>query len=91
VAGVTQPDGTVWDFGQFADVQDEYADITGNFLIKSVEYSVDIRLGTRTRMTFVPPDAYQVKAEPPPESVRSANTGTNFQNKEPITQPESLR
>lgn len=75
VAGNTQTDGTLWDFGQFVNIIDDYADISGNYLIKTVEYAIDIRKGTRTRLVCVPPDAYQVTAEPTRASKRSARTG----------------
>lgn len=91
VAGVTQSDGTVWDFGQFVDIIDDFADVSGEFLIKTVEYAIDIRRGSRTSLVTVPPDAYQVTAEPPAESSRAAQTGTGFQNKEPKTQEPTLR
>lgn len=91
VADIKQTDGTIWDFGQFANVVDEYADISGLFLIKSVEYAIDITKGSRTRLTCVPPDAYQVEAEPTKESKRSASTGTTFENKVPKTQDMTLR
>jgi len=86
VPGVTQSDGTLWDFGQFVDVVDDYADISGKFLIKSVEYAIDTEGGTRTQNTCVPPDAYQVTAEPSKEDSRNAKTGEGFQRSEPQEQ-----
>lgn len=87
VPGVAQSDGTLWDFGQFVDIIDDYAGISGNFLIKSVEYAIDIGGGTRTQLTCVPPDAYQVKAEPTAEDKRTAETGGSFQEETGQTQP----
>lgn len=91
IAGNKQSDGIVWDFGQFVDSDDDFADMKGNFLIKTVEWAVDIRQGSKTKLVCVPPDAYQVTAEAPPESARSSSTGTNFQEKIPQTQPQSIR
>ena len=91
VAGTTQADGTVWDFGQYVPIIDEYAQFSGDFLIKEVEYAIDISGGSRTQLTCVPPDAYQVKAEPTKESKRSANTGTSFQSDKPAQQNINLR
>jgi len=91
VAGVTQSDGTLWDFGQFVDIIDDFADISGEFLIKSVEYAIDTRKGTRTRLVSVPPDAYQVEAEPTKADARKAKTGTGFQNIEPVEQGQTVR
>jgi len=91
VAGVTQSDGTLWDFGQFVDIIDDFANISGEFLIKSVEYAIDIRKGTRTRLVSVPPDAYQVEAEPTKADVRKARTGAGFQNIEPVERGQTVR
>jgi prophage tail gpP-like protein len=84
--GVTQSNGELWDFGQFVTVIDEYVDITGNFLIKSVEYAIDISGGTRIQITCVPQDAYQVTAEPSKENKRTSKTGEGFQRTEPQKQ-----
>jgi prophage tail gpP-like protein len=89
--GHAQTDGTVWDFGQFVQVDDEFADIQGEFLIKAVEWSENLRQGITTRLVCVPPDAYQVIAEPTPETKRTAKTGTAFQNETPVAQPETTR
>jgi len=85
VAGHTQPDGTVWDFGQFVDVQDDLADVTGEFLIKSVEWSEDTRTGSRTRIVCVKSDAYQVIAEPTAATSRKSSTGTTLESVTPTT------
>lgn len=86
VPGAAQADGTLWDFGQFVRVQDDYAAIRGTFLIKSVEYSIDLTGGTRTQLTFVPPDAYQVTAEAPPADARAARAGETYSNETPKAQ-----
>jgi prophage tail gpP-like protein len=91
VQGHAQSGGVVWDFGQFVQVDDEFANIQGEFLIKAVEWSENIRQGATTRLMCVPPDAYQVIAEPTPETKRSAKTGTAFQNETPVAQPETTR
>lgn len=86
IPGVAQSDGTLWDFGQFVDVRDDYAGISGLYLIKSIEYAVDVSSGTRTQLTCCPPDAYQFTAEPSPEDKRAARTGAAYQNETPKTQ-----
>lgn len=86
VAGVAQGNGTLWDIGQYVTVQDEYAGIKGLFLIKSVEYAIDVNGGTRTQLTCVPPDAYQVVQVPSAEDKRSAKTGADYQNETPKEQ-----
>lgn len=82
VAGATQADGTLWDFGQFVKIIDDYAGISGTYLIKSVEFAIDVNEGTRTQLTCTPPDAYQVTAQPTAESKRSART-QGYQNETP--------
>lgn len=74
VPGVAMADGNLWDFGQFVDVIDDYAGISGTFLIKSVEYAVDTTRGTRTQIECCPPDAYQVTAEAPAADKRRARS-----------------
>lgn len=86
VPGATQSNGVVWDFGQFVFVDDEYAGIRGTWLIKSVEYAIDVSAGTRTQLTLVPPDAYQVTPEPTAENKRTSKTGSVYRNETPKTQ-----
>lgn len=62
VPGLTQDDGTLWDYGQIVSLHDDYVGMSGEFLIKTVEYMVDILAGTLTRLELVLPDAYQVVA-----------------------------
>ncbi len=59
--GLTQNDGTVWNFGQLIDIRDDFAGVRGVFLIKAVEYSIDLRSGSQIGLTLVPPEAYQVR------------------------------
>jgi prophage tail gpP-like protein len=91
VAGHSQPDGTVWDFGQFVPVCDELAGVKGERLIKSVEWSEDTRQGSRTRMVCVQSDAYQVVAEPTAATKRTSPSNTERENAVPITQTQSVR
>ena len=72
VAGTTQYDGTTWDFGQFLQVDDDFAGVVGEFLIKEVNYNIDVNSGTLTTLTCVQPDAYQVTAEASKEVKRSS-------------------
>jgi prophage tail gpP-like protein len=62
IPGVTQSNGSLWDFGQIVTLQDDYASISGEFLIKSVEFSIDVEGGTLSRLELVLPDAYQGSA-----------------------------
>lgn len=91
VAGVDQSDGTLWDFGQFVDIIDDLNGVSGEFLIKSVEYAIDTVRGTRTRLVCVPPDAYQVTAEPTPADARQAETGRGFTGEQPDNRGQVIR
>lgn len=86
VAGVTQAGGALWDFGQYVNINDDYAGIYGTYLIKTVEYAIDTTGGTRTQLTCVPPDAYQATAEPGPADKRTARTGAGYQAETPPEQ-----
>jgi prophage tail gpP-like protein len=61
VAGVSQPNGDIWSFGQLVSVSDDFAGLKGMFLIKSVDFNIDIVQGSTTTLTLVPPEAYQVR------------------------------
>jgi prophage tail gpP-like protein len=92
VAGNSQSDGTVWDFGQFVQIDDEVKGVTGEHLIKSVEYSVSLPpIGTRTRMVCVQSDAYQVIAEPTAATKRKSTTAPSLENEVPKLQEQSVR
>lgn len=48
IAGVERASGVIWDFGQLTKVNDDFSGMTGVFLTRSVDYSVDRNSGTRT-------------------------------------------
>jgi prophage tail gpP-like protein len=91
VAEHAPPDGTVWDFGQFVPIDDEIAGVKGEHLIKSVEWSEDVRLGSKTRMVCVQSDAYQVIAEPTAATKRKSTTAPSLENEVPKLQEQSVR
>lgn len=78
VAGLAQNDGTVWDYGQFVDVNDEYANVQGKMLIRTVQLNVDIRSGSRTTLTCSQPDAFQVVDVIPPKDKRLSTMGEDI-------------
>ena len=78
LAGLTQNDGTLWDFGQLVKVDDEPMGIRGIFLIRAVEYSVDLSDGTQTRITCAPPETYNVRIGDEADA-RKARRGENLQ------------
>jgi len=55
-------DKTVWGINQFVSVSDERCDITGEFLVKGVEYSLDNQKGRTAKLTIVNRDAYTAEA-----------------------------
>ena len=78
VAGLAQSNGTVWDYGQFVDVNDEYANIQGKMLIRTVQLNVDIRSGSRATLTCSQPDAFQVVDAIPLKDKRISNMGKDI-------------
>lgn len=81
VQGVKSIGGIMWDIGQLVNVKDEFAGINGQFLIRSIENSIDASSGTQTVLTLAPPEAYQVKI-PSEADKRKSRQGDNLQNKE---------
>jgi prophage tail gpP-like protein len=63
VAGVSPEFNSrnLWDIGQLVSVSDDFAGVRGTFLIREVEYVVNLSRGTETRITVAPPDAYNVR------------------------------
>jgi prophage tail gpP-like protein len=78
VAGVKQSSGLLWDIGQFVNINDEFAGWVGVFLIESVMYTQNARQGTKTVLSCVPPDAYQVEASESKATKRKAKTAGAF-------------
>lgn len=82
LAGVSQTDGELWDFGQLVSVKDDFAGIRGIMLIRSVEYSVDINGGTNSILSLAPPEAYNVRIDNLSDTRRSKQ-GNNLQRQTP--------
>lgn len=80
VAGAEQIDGSLWQTGQLVNVLDDFANVQGTFLIRSVRNSIDINSGTTTQLTLALPDAYQVKDVVSPTIKRKANLGEKFES-----------
>jgi len=60
VAGYAQSSGALWDFGQLVNVDDEYANVRGQLLIRAVEMFSSIQGGSTTSILCASPDAYNV-------------------------------
>lgn len=50
----------VWKKNTIYSIQDDFTEIQGEFLCKSVEYSFSLFEGTQTKLVFTVPEAYQV-------------------------------
>lgn len=79
VPGVLQADGAPWDMGLIVSVNDEYAGLRGDFLIREVTYQIDLSQGSTTAIVCAPPDAYMVKASTPAQDERRAKTADSLQ------------
>ena len=82
VAGVERSAGLLWDIGQLTKVNDDFSGMVGVFITRSVDYSVDRNLGTRTTITFAPPEAYNVRTSKQGDS-RRAQQGDALQTQTP--------
>lgn len=60
VAGAEQIDGSLWELGKLVKIDDEFANVRGIFLIKSIGYNHSLA-GTETQIVVAQPDAYNVK------------------------------
>lgn len=55
-------DKKLWEINQFVNVSDDKADLHGEFLIKKIEYNLDVIKGRTTKLTVVDRDSYTVQA-----------------------------
>jgi prophage tail gpP-like protein len=84
LAGLTQSNGKVWNFGQFVQISDDYAGIKGLYMIKSVNYSLSLTDGATVTLTCVPSGAYQV-IEPSETQKRKTQQAPIYQRDTPAT------
>lgn len=61
--------GEIWEPGMQVSVNDTYADIESNMLLKSVVYNWNKGTGTTSDLVFVANDAYKLQAEDPTKSI----------------------
>ena len=80
VAGIAQADGTAWKIGNIIKVNDDFAGLSGDFLIRSLKHSVDLSSGSRTRITVAPLDAYTARGVETPQNKRKSKFDNNFVN-----------
>jgi len=86
VVGSKQLNGDVWDFGLLVPIKDTVAGVNGIYLIRSVEYSVDLSGGTVTTLTFARPEAYTVRGEITQQDARIAPNMGQYQSATPPAQ-----
>jgi prophage tail gpP-like protein len=60
---VAPSDNIIWAPNQLVNIQDEFADVNAEMLIKSVTYSQSIGEGSTSSLEFVVKDAYTLQAE----------------------------
>jgi prophage tail gpP-like protein len=65
----------VWQFNRLIGVRDEYAGVSGKFLINSVNYKLNLNGGTVTTLGIVTKDAYTLQASEPVEQEETSKTG----------------
>lgn len=82
IPGLSQNNGQVWNFGQLVNVRDDFAGIRGVFMIKSVEYSINLGSGSFVSLTLVTPESYQVRL-PTEKDNRIASRSTILQRDTP--------
>jgi prophage tail gpP-like protein len=75
VVGHSDKNGTPYDFGQFVQIEDDFAGVHGKHLIKEVEFSTDLGKGSVTKLTCCPPDGYTTIPLEDPVIARKTITG----------------
>lgn len=92
VQGSTDNNGNIWDIGQTVQVNDEFADVEGDFIIRAVTHEISLARGTKTVITVAPPEAYQVR-ETTPTDERKAVRAPKLTGQDPFIEnaaPEGL-
>jgi len=64
---------TIWQPNQVVNIQDDYAGINHDMLLKEVVYTVSRDNGSTTGLVFVPPDAYALQANDPKTRYNNVN------------------
>ena len=71
-------DNNDWTINQLVSVDDEFADVHGEFLIKAVEYNLDINKGRTTAVMLTHKDAYTVQASISARESKTSNAGAGW-------------
>lgn len=91
LTGSSQNDGTLWDYGLLVPVSDKIVGVNGIYMIKSVNYSVDVNSGTITDLILTRPEAYKVRGEITEQDARIAPTSGQYQKSVPDNKPAFVR
>jgi prophage tail gpP-like protein len=67
--------GLIWQVNKLIGVRDEYAGLSGKFLINSVNYKLTLNGGSITTLGIVAKDAYTLQASEPVEQEETSKTG----------------
>lgn len=55
----------IWEVNKLVKVVDDFAGINGNLLVNAITFSLSVGEGSKTKITFVEPDAYTLALEQP--------------------------
>lgn len=78
VAGASQSNGVLWDYGLVVTLVDEIARIFGKFFIRSVTITRSLSEGTNTVLELAPADAYKVIATLTQQDLRLTDLGEKY-------------
>lgn len=71
-------DKSVWRINQSVFINDFFSAVKGFFLVKAVEYKLDVRTGTTTRVTCTNPDAYTAQAAIDAREAKTSSSGDGW-------------
>jgi len=84
-------DKVMWGINQFVTVHDDRSGVHGKFLIKGVEYVIDNRKGSTTRLTIVDQDAYTAEAAISARAKGESNRQWYNELTDTLPTPDNLR
>ncbi len=74
VQGFSYEEGSIWTPNLKVPIDDDISDVHGVFFLDSVQYSLSVQGGSKTKLKFVTEDAYQLQAE---KQKRTAQTSSS--------------
>lgn len=73
-------DKTLWEVNQFVLVDDDKADVHGIFIVKKVEYTLNLRQGRITKLVLTSKDAYTLQASIDSRAKQESGSGSLWNN-----------